>query len=153
MAVSVDMQQAGDPNMQAEVRAVVEHVLADRSGDWRVSIIGSRANDRWELNITGPNAFERSYTLEGSAGSIDRRRSGLFWVRWSRDRPQRVRDHEERNINWSRGAEVNCSIRHLSLYRLGSGAVEVCSAKWISSQSIALRKGTARETRYLRRAS
>ena len=68
MAVSVDMQQAGDPNMQAEVRAVVEHVLADRSGDWRVSIIGSRANDRWELNITGPNAFERSYTLEGSAG-------------------------------------------------------------------------------------
>jgi coenzyme F420-reducing hydrogenase gamma subunit len=33
MAVSVDMQHTGDPNMQAEVRAVVEHVLADRSGD------------------------------------------------------------------------------------------------------------------------
>jgi hypothetical protein len=42
MAVSVDMQHTGDPNMQAEVRAVVEHVLADRSGDWRVSIMGSR---------------------------------------------------------------------------------------------------------------
>jgi hypothetical protein len=68
MAVLVEIQHTGDPNMQAEVRAVVEHVLADRPGDWRVSITGSQANDRWELKITGPNAFERSYTLEGSAG-------------------------------------------------------------------------------------
>jgi hypothetical protein len=30
MAVSDEMQHTGDPNMQAEVRAVVEHVLADR---------------------------------------------------------------------------------------------------------------------------
>lgn len=36
MAVSVEMQHTGDPNMQAEVRAVVEHELADRPGDWRV---------------------------------------------------------------------------------------------------------------------
>ncbi len=28
MAVSDEMQNTGDPNMQAEVRAVVEHVLA-----------------------------------------------------------------------------------------------------------------------------
>ena len=68
MAVSVEMQHTGDPNMRAEVRAVVEHVLADRPGNWRVSITGSQANDRWELKITGPQAFERSYTLEGSAG-------------------------------------------------------------------------------------
>ena len=27
----------------------------------------SQANDRWEMKIVGPNAFERSYTLEGSA--------------------------------------------------------------------------------------
>ena len=68
MPVSVEMEHTGDPNMQAEVRAVIEHVLADRPGDWWVSIMGSQANDRWELKITGPNAFERSYTLEGSAG-------------------------------------------------------------------------------------
>jgi hypothetical protein len=43
MAVSVEMQHTGDPNMQAEVRAVVEHVLVDRPGDWRVSITGSQA--------------------------------------------------------------------------------------------------------------
>jgi tagatose-1,6-bisphosphate aldolase non-catalytic subunit AgaZ/GatZ len=43
MAVSVEMQHTGDPNMQAEVRAVVEHVLVDRPGDWRVSITGSEA--------------------------------------------------------------------------------------------------------------
>jgi hypothetical protein len=24
--------------------------------------------DRWEMKIAGPNGFERSYTLEGSAG-------------------------------------------------------------------------------------
>ena len=64
----MEMQHTGDPNQQREVAAVIEHVLADRAGDWRVSIVGSQANDRWEMRITGPNAFERSYTLEGSAG-------------------------------------------------------------------------------------
>ena len=47
---------------------VIEHLLADRPGEWRVSIVGSHVNDRWEMKIVGPNAFERSYTLEGSAG-------------------------------------------------------------------------------------
>jgi len=41
---------------------------ADRPGDWRVEILGSQGTDRWEMKITGPNAFERSYTLEGSLG-------------------------------------------------------------------------------------
>jgi hypothetical protein len=68
MAISVEMQHTGDSGLQAEVRAIIEHVLADRPGDWRVSIVGSQANDRWEMNITGPNAFERSYSLEGVAG-------------------------------------------------------------------------------------
>ena len=64
----VEMQNTGDPNLQADVRAVIEHVLADRPGDWRVLIVGSQANDRWEMKIFGPNAFERPYTLEGSSG-------------------------------------------------------------------------------------
>lgn len=67
MPVTLEMQHAGDISSQAEVRAVIEHVLADRPGDWRVSIVGSQANDRWEMQIAGPNAFERSYMLEGSA--------------------------------------------------------------------------------------
>lgn len=68
MAVSVEMQHTGDSALQAEVRAIIEHALADRVGDWRVSIVGSQANDRKELKIVGPNGFERSYTLEGTAG-------------------------------------------------------------------------------------
>jgi hypothetical protein len=69
MAVSVEMQHTGcEPGTRAEIAAIIEHALADRPGDWRVSIIGSQANDRWEMKIVGPNAFERSYTLEGSAG-------------------------------------------------------------------------------------
>jgi hypothetical protein len=67
VAVTVEMQHTGESGLQADVRAVIEHVLADRPGEWRVSIVGSQANDRWEMKIVGPNAFERSYTLEGSA--------------------------------------------------------------------------------------
>ncbi len=68
MAVLVEMHHTGDTALQREVAAVIDHMLADRPGDWRVSIVGSQANDRWEMKITGPNAFERSYTLEGSTG-------------------------------------------------------------------------------------
>lgn len=69
MAVTVEMHHTGsEPGMRAEIAAIIEHALADRQGDWRVSIIGSQANDRWEMKIAGPNAFERSYTLEGSSG-------------------------------------------------------------------------------------
>jgi hypothetical protein len=54
--------------LKADVVASIEHALADRPRDWRVSIIGSQANDQCEMKIAGPNAFERSYTLEGSSG-------------------------------------------------------------------------------------
>src|ERR1019366_3615591 len=68
MAVSLELHNTGDPGAGAEVRALVEHALSDRPGDWRVSIVGSRANDNWEMKIWGPIGFERSYTLVGSAG-------------------------------------------------------------------------------------
>jgi hypothetical protein len=68
MAVTVEVHHTGDPETRAEVVAVIEHVLADRAGDWLVSIIGSQANDGWQMKIAGPNGFERSYTLEGTAG-------------------------------------------------------------------------------------
>ena len=68
MAVLVEMHSTGDPELRADVVARIEHVLADRPGDWRVSIVGSQARDRWEMKITGPNGFERSCTLEGSSG-------------------------------------------------------------------------------------
>ena len=69
MAVVVEMHHTGCvPPVRSEIGAIIEHALADRPGDWRVSIVGSHANDRWEMKIVGPSAFERSYTLEGSAG-------------------------------------------------------------------------------------
>ena len=64
----MEMHHTGDPALRADVVARIEHALADRPGDYRVSIVGSQANDRWEMKITGPNGFERSYTLEGSSG-------------------------------------------------------------------------------------
>jgi hypothetical protein len=68
MAVTVEMHNAADAESRRDVIAKIEHVLAERPGDWRVVIIGSQANDGWEMKITGPNAFERSYTLEGALG-------------------------------------------------------------------------------------
>jgi hypothetical protein len=73
MPVTVEMHHTGDDAPQREVAALVEHVLADRLGKWMVSIVGSKASDRWEMTIAGPNGFERSYTLEGSAGQHDPR--------------------------------------------------------------------------------
>jgi hypothetical protein len=68
MAVLIELHNTGDPSIGAEVRALVEHALSDRAGDWRVSIVGSRESDSWEMKILGPNGFERSYTLAGGAG-------------------------------------------------------------------------------------
>jgi hypothetical protein len=68
MAVTLELHNTGDPGASAEIRALVEHALSDRPGAWRVSIVGSRENDGWEMKIWGPNGFERSYTLVGSAG-------------------------------------------------------------------------------------
>jgi len=68
MAVTVEMHNTADPESRRDVIARIEHVLSDRAGDWRVLIMGSQANDCWEMKITGPNGFERSYALEGALG-------------------------------------------------------------------------------------
>ena len=65
MAVMVDMQNTGDQSAHTEIVAMVEHVLYDREGEWRVSIIGSRTTADWDMKIEGPKEFERTYTLFG----------------------------------------------------------------------------------------
>jgi hypothetical protein len=74
MAVVVEMHNVGHRNLQRDVVALVEHVLSGRTGDWRVLIVGSQEDDRWEMTISGPNAFERSYTLEGASGELNPQR-------------------------------------------------------------------------------
>jgi hypothetical protein len=68
MAVIVEMQNTGDPGLRTEVVAMLEHILSERPGEWRVSIVGSRENDNWDMRIQGPRGFERSYTLTGANG-------------------------------------------------------------------------------------
>ena len=77
----MEMQNMGDPVRRAKIVAVVEHVLSDRPGDWRVSIIGSQANDRWLLGRMG---FERSYVLEGTAGEHRPEAIRCFLGSWCR---------------------------------------------------------------------
>jgi hypothetical protein len=65
MAVTIDLQNLGKAQ---EITAHIEHTFADRRGDWRVSIAGTRASENWEMRVEGPNGFERSYILTASAG-------------------------------------------------------------------------------------
>ena len=68
MAVVGETQNTGSAEVQRDVVAMVKHVLAERTGEWRVSIVGSQDSDRWEMKILGPHGFERSYMLEGAGG-------------------------------------------------------------------------------------
>ena len=68
MAVTVEMHNIGEIATRSEIVAVVEHVLSDKPGAWRVTIVGSRATDSWEMKVEGPKGFERSYTLLGRSG-------------------------------------------------------------------------------------
>ncbi len=68
MALTIEIQNTGDSRAHREILAGVEHVLSDVTGEWRVSIVGSRANDNWEVKVEGPRGFERSHTLVGDAG-------------------------------------------------------------------------------------
>lgn len=68
MAVTIELQNLGDAPLCREVTARIEHVFAERRGNWRVSISGSRASENWELAVQGPNGFERSYSLSKAAG-------------------------------------------------------------------------------------
>ena len=68
MGITVELQNLGDPQLSKEITAGIEHSLSDRRGNWRVSIAGSRATENWEMRIEGPNGFERTYVLAGSAG-------------------------------------------------------------------------------------
>ncbi len=96
MAVTVEMHHTGDLATRAEIVALLEHLLGDRPGDWRVSIVGSQANDRWEMKITRPRMVLSARTLwKDRPGSTGRSLFGSCSVSWCRDRYSRVREHEK----------------------------------------------------------
>ena len=68
MAVVVEMQNTGDLAIRSEIIASIEHALCQQPGNWRISIVGSRGSDEWEMRIEGSRGFERVYALAGSAG-------------------------------------------------------------------------------------
>jgi hypothetical protein len=72
MPVSVEIHHTGsDHGQRADIAALIEHALAGQPGNWRVSILGSQANDQWEMKLFGPSGFERTYMLEGTAGECE----------------------------------------------------------------------------------
>jgi hypothetical protein len=74
MGVTVEMHNTGDAERRRDVVAIVEHVLSDRPGDWRVFIIGSQANDQWEMKITGPNGLSGRTRLKGLLANMSHMR-------------------------------------------------------------------------------
>jgi len=59
MGVTIEMQNLGDAELCREIAVGIEHALSEKTGEWRVSIVGSRANDNWEMKVDGPEGFER----------------------------------------------------------------------------------------------
>jgi hypothetical protein len=41
MAVTVEMHNTGSVELQRDAAAMIEHVLSDRPGDWRVSSVNT----------------------------------------------------------------------------------------------------------------
>src|ERR1700674_5214854 len=81
------MQRTGESGLQADVRAVIEHVLADRPGEWRVSIVGPKCI-RKVLHAGGfgrraPAGSDPGHLGEDAAGEEgmieDRDCAGLYW--------------------------------------------------------------------------
>jgi hypothetical protein len=71
MGLTVELQNLGDAQLCREITAHLEHAFADREVQWRVSIVGSRAAETWDLRVEGPNGLERSYCLSSAAGEYD----------------------------------------------------------------------------------
>ena len=67
MGVTIELQNLGDAQLCRDSTSLIENAFADRRGDWRVSIAGSRASENWEMRVEGPKGFERPYTLAGSS--------------------------------------------------------------------------------------
>src|SRR5438309_9905217 len=78
MAVTVEMQNTGDSDLKADVVASIEHALADRPGDWRVSIIHFPSVIRLR---TGSVRFPKSAVwaaVPASGQESAQRRAGQF---------------------------------------------------------------------------
>jgi hypothetical protein len=67
MGVTIELHNLGDSDLCREITARIEHALDDKPGEWRVSIAGS-LRERESGDARGPNGFERTYTLSGTAG-------------------------------------------------------------------------------------
>src|SRR6266404_2268500 len=68
MGVTIELQNLGDAELCREIAVGIEHALSEKTGEWRVSIAGSRETENWDMRVEGPNGFERTYTLSGAAG-------------------------------------------------------------------------------------
>ena len=68
MSVSVELHNTGDATIRTEVQVIVEHVLGDRPGEWRVSIVGSRAKEDWEIGKAKVPTVLSDRTHGGTAG-------------------------------------------------------------------------------------
>jgi hypothetical protein len=72
MSVLVELHNVGDATIRTEFQVLVEHVLSGRCGEWRVSIVGSRAKEDWDMKVEGPDGFEGSYHWQEARDSTSR---------------------------------------------------------------------------------
>src|SRR5690349_10254788 len=94
------------------------------AGDWKVSIFGSQANNRWEMRIAGLNAFERTYTLEGTAGEHEAQTIATIVAKMI---PQLSPASEHETSNRTLATEVLFESAHQTFIRDRRGAARICA--------------------------
>ena len=67
----MELYNTGHVASRSEIVAAIEHAFDGETGEWQVSILGSREHDDWELKIEGPQGFERRYVLAGTVGECE----------------------------------------------------------------------------------
>lgn len=80
------MQNTGDPRVRGEIVAIIEHVLSDRAGEWRVSIVGSHANDMLNRDL---ELEDRPFQTKEVAERLGNTGDAVLTLYWSRTRPRR----------------------------------------------------------------
>jgi len=72
MAVVIEMQNTGDQGSRSEIAALIDHALCEAPGDWRVSIVGSRGSDDWELRVEVRAVSSKPILCPGARVSTNR---------------------------------------------------------------------------------
>lgn len=75
MGVTIELHNLVDAQLCRDIAAHIQHALADRRGDWRVSIAASRATENWEMGVEDRTALSELIPWRALPVNMNRRQS------------------------------------------------------------------------------